>query len=300
MRAILLLATRELRLGLAGWGLTIVFFLLVATLFPFAIGPGAAQLARLAPGVLWIAALLAALLPVERLIAPDREAGVLDQLVARGIAEETIALAKLIGHWLSFGPALRIAALPAAALFDLDGAKLGRIELGLLIGTPALAALSIAVAALTAASRGASAIAGLLPPTAGTVGANGAIGWLGEAAALDPKLTLRHALGFWARLDGRDDAVVTAALERMDIGALAEVPVRMLSTGQRRRAAIARVLASGADLWLLDEPGSGLDDAALTALGETVAAHRAQGGIVVAATHQPLAIEPAITVTLGR
>ena len=162
MRMILLLAGRELRLGVAGWGLTIVFFLLVSTLFPFAIGPGAALLARLAPGVLWIAALLAALLPVERLIAPDRETGVLDQLVARGIAEETIALAKLIGHWLSFGPALMIAALPAAALFDLDSAKLGRIELGLLIGTPGLAALTLGVSALTAASRSASAIAGLL------------------------------------------------------------------------------------------------------------------------------------------
>jgi heme exporter protein B len=194
MRVIALLAARELRLGVAGWGLTIVFFLLVATLVPFAIGPGAALLARLAPGVLWIAALLAALLPVERLVAPDREAGVLDQLVARGIAEETIALAKLIGHWLSFGPALMIAALPAAALFDLDAARLGRIELGLLIGTPALAALSVAVAALTAASRSASAIAGLLLlPLAVPVlifgaamasGAGGALGLLAATALL--------------------------------------------------------------------------------------------------------------------
>jgi heme exporter protein B len=194
MKLIALLAARELRLGVAGWGLTIVFFLLVATLFPFAIGPGAALLARLAPGVLWIAALLAALLPVERLVAPDRESGVLDQLVARGIAEETIALAKLIGHWLSFGPALMIAALPAAALFDLDAARLGRIELGLLIGTPALAALSVAVAALTAASRSASAIAGLLLlPLAVPVlifgaamaaGADGALGLLAATALL--------------------------------------------------------------------------------------------------------------------
>ena len=143
-------------------------------------------------------------------------------------------------------------------------------------------------------------IAGLLPPTAGTVSAQGTVGWLGEAAALDAKLTLKNALGFWARIDGRDESAVATALDRMAIGALAEVPVRMLSTGQRRRAAIARVLASGADLWLLDEPGSGLDDAALAALGQTIAEHRAEGGIVVAATHQPLAIEPTITLALGR
>lgn len=162
MRVIAALIARELRLGMPGWGLTIVFFILVATLFPFALGPGGALLSRLAPGILWVAALLAALLPVERLIAPDRDAGVLDQLVTRGIAEETIALAKLIAHWLAFGPALMVATLPAAALFDLAGPALARLELGLLIGTPALAALGVTVAALTAASRGASAVAGLL------------------------------------------------------------------------------------------------------------------------------------------
>jgi len=143
-------------------------------------------------------------------------------------------------------------------------------------------------------------IAGLLAPAAGDVSANGRIGWLGEAAALDPRLTLANALGFWARIDGRGRGEVAAALERMGISGLAEVPVRMLSTGQRRRAAIARVLASGADIWLLDEPGSGLDDAALGGLGETIARHRAEGGIVVVATHQPLAIDPTIALVLGR
>ncbi len=101
-----------------------------------------------------------------------------------------------------------------------------------------------------------------------------------------------NALGFWARIDGRGAGEVAAALDRMGIGALAEVPVRMLSTGQRRRAAIARVLASDAAIWLLDEPGSGLDEAALGALAETIADHRADGGIAVVATHQPLAIDP--------
>jgi heme exporter protein A len=143
-------------------------------------------------------------------------------------------------------------------------------------------------------------IARLLPASDGTVSAQGRIGWLGEASALDARLTLGKALGFWAKIDGCDDRAVASALDRVGIGALAEVPVRMLSTGQRRRAAIARVLASGADIWLLDEPGSGLDDAALAALGEAIARHRADGGIAVVATHQPLAIDPAVIVALGR
>jgi heme exporter protein A len=142
-------------------------------------------------------------------------------------------------------------------------------------------------------------IAGLLAPAAGTVRTRGRIGWLGEATALDPRLTLRDALAFWARIDRRGRGEVAAALDRMGIARLAPVPVRMLSTGQRRRAAIARVIASGADLWLLDEPGSGLDEAALAALAETIAEHRARGGIVVAATHQPLAIDRAAAVRLG-
>ena len=86
----------------------------------------------------------------------------------------------------------------------------------------------------------------------------------------------------------------------MGLSALAQVPVRMLSTGQRRRAAIARLLISGTDLWLLDEPASGLDDEAIRSLSESIADHRARGGIVVAATHQPLAIDETISVTLGR
>lgn len=143
-------------------------------------------------------------------------------------------------------------------------------------------------------------IAGLLPPAAGEVSAKGRLGWLGDTAALDPRLTLAKALGFWARIDGRSTGDVATALERMAIGGLAEVPVRMLSTGQRRRAAIARVLASGADIWLLDEPASGLDDAALAALDGAIAGHRGGGGIAVVATHQPLAIDPAVTVALGR
>src|SRR3954454_7954910 len=91
------LITRDLRRGFTGaaW-LPIAFFLLVATLIPFAIGPDAQLLSRIGPGVLWIAALTAALLPIERLIEPDRADGVLDQLVIAAVAEESVAAAKII------------------------------------------------------------------------------------------------------------------------------------------------------------------------------------------------------------
>ena len=158
------LVLRELRLAASGGAalLPLIFFLLVATLFPFAVGPDGPLLARTGGGALWTAALLAALLPVDRLVEPDRAAGVLDQLYLKGFGEETVALAKLLGHWLSFGPPLLLAAIPAAALMKLPGDVLARLELGLAIGTPGLAALSVGVAALTAGLRRSGALAGLL------------------------------------------------------------------------------------------------------------------------------------------
>lgn len=158
------LILRELRLAMTGGSalLPLIFFLLVATLFPFAIGPDAPLLARTGGGALWVAALLAALLPIERLIEPDRATGVLDQLAVRGIGEESVAAAKLAGHWLSFGPPLMLAALPAAALMKLPPDVLARLEIGLLAGTPGLAALTLLTAALTAGLRGAGALGGLL------------------------------------------------------------------------------------------------------------------------------------------
>ena len=158
------LILRELRLALAGGAaaLPLVFFLLVATLFPFAVGPDGPLLARTGGGALWTAALLAALLPIDRLVEPDRAAGVLDQLHLRGYGEETVALAKLIGHWLSFGPPLMLAAIPASALLKMPAETLARLELGLAIGTPGLAALGLGVAALTAGLRRSGALAGLL------------------------------------------------------------------------------------------------------------------------------------------
>jgi heme exporter protein B len=163
MKSILMLIGRDLTSSLGGGAaLPIIFFLLVATLFPFAVGPDAFLLTQTGGGILWIAALLAALLPVDRLITPDLEDGVFDQLSLRDISEETIVLAKMTAHFLSFGPALMIAALPAAAILRLDKATLTALETGLLIGTPALAALSVLVAALTTGLRSAGALAGLL------------------------------------------------------------------------------------------------------------------------------------------
>jgi heme exporter protein B len=158
------LILRELRLAATGGSalLPLLFFLLVATLFPFAVGPDAPLLARTGGGALWVAALLAALLPVERLVEPDRASSVLDQLAVRGVSEESIATAKLAGHWLSFGPPLMLAALPASALMKLPEDVLVRLELGLLAGTPGLAALTLMTAALTAGLRGAGALGGLL------------------------------------------------------------------------------------------------------------------------------------------
>lgn len=157
------LIARDVRRALAraAW-LPIAFFLLVAALMPFAIGPDAQLLSRVGPGALWIAALTASLLPIDRLIEPDRADGVLDQLFLRGMAEESIAFAKIVAHWLTFAPLLLVAAIPASALLALDGASLTRTELALLIGTPGLASLAVAVAAVTAGLPRAGSLAGLL------------------------------------------------------------------------------------------------------------------------------------------
>jgi heme exporter protein B len=157
------LIARDVRRGFTGaaW-LPIAFFLLVATLVPFAVGPDARLLERIGPGALWIAALTAALLPIERLIEPDRADGVLDQLALHGLAEESIAFSKIVAHWLTFAPLLLVAAIPASALLAMDAASLMRAEIALAIGTPGLAALAVAVAAVTAGLPRAGSLTGLL------------------------------------------------------------------------------------------------------------------------------------------
>ena len=136
--------------------------------------------------------------------------------------------------------------------------------------------------------------AGLLRPAAGTVRREGGVALLAEAHALDGERRLGDALAFWARLDGG-----TIDLDVVGLGGLGEVPVRLLSTGQRRRAGLARVLASGAGVWLLDEPANGLDAVGVTMLEALIAAHRAGGGVAVVATHTAVAVPGALALTLG-
>ena len=164
MKSFIALVTREVRLAWTGGGLwlPIVFYLAVATLFPFVTGPDKSLLARTGGGILWIAALLATLLPIERLILPDRQSGVLDQLALRGWSDELVATAKIAGQIVAFALPLLLATVVGSALLGLPEAQLGTLLLGLALALPALAGLSVMIAALTAGLSGASALGGLL------------------------------------------------------------------------------------------------------------------------------------------
>jgi heme exporter protein B len=140
----------------------VLFFLAVAMLYPFAVGPAPELLRRTGGGIVWVAALLAAILPLDRLLGRDVERGFFDQLALRGVADELTIAVRLLAHWLSFGPPLMLAAIPAAGLLGLDGATLRTVELGLLAGTPGLAAIGIIIAALTIGLRGGAALSGLM------------------------------------------------------------------------------------------------------------------------------------------
>jgi heme exporter protein B len=142
--------------------LPVIFYLAVATLFPFVTGPDKALLARTGGGILWVAALLASLLPIERLILPDREAGILDQLAIRGWSDESIAAAKIAGQLIAFGLPLMLATILGSVLIGLPDGKLPVLLLGLALAVPALAGLGVTIAALTAGLHGASALGGLL------------------------------------------------------------------------------------------------------------------------------------------
>jgi heme exporter protein A len=129
-------------------------------------------------------------------------------------------------------------------------------------------------------------LAGLLRPFAGRVDRAGATGLIDERPALDPHLPLERALGFWRGMDGP----AGVPLGRLGLAGLRDVPVRYLSTGQKKRAALARLIGQQAPIWLLDEPLNGLDSQAAR-LAETLAAeHCAAGGICVVASHQPFAL----------
>jgi heme exporter protein A len=130
------------------------------------------------------------------------------------------------------------------------------------------------------------ALAGLTTPYAGEVAREGMLGLLDERTGLDPELPLARALAFWFGLDAVSDSA--AILARLRLERLADVPVRYLSTGQKKRAALARLLGQQAAIWLLDEPLSGLDTASQALVSALVAEHCAGGGIALIASHQPL------------
>ena len=141
--------------------------------------------------------------------------------------------------------------------------------------------------------------AGLLRAAVGAVERHERCALIDENAALDTELPLRSALDFWARIDTVDGHSVDRAIAEMALAPLAEVPVGMLSTGQRKRAAMVRVIASGAPIWLLDEPANGMDDAAQARLVAAIAKHRANGGAVLLASHFPLGLGDLAELDLG-
>jgi heme exporter protein A len=151
-------------------------------------------------------------------------------------------------------------------------------------------------------------LAGLAPPAEGAVLWHGSdaladgpahaarLRYLGHLDALKPGLTLEENLSLWARLWGGQ---VAPALEAVGLEGLGHLPARMLSAGQKRRAALARLALAPVPLWLLDEPSVGLDAASIGLFGTLLAAHRAAGGAVVAATHVDLPLPDARTLRLG-
>ena len=145
----------------------LVFFLAVVTIVPFAVGPDLNLLSRIGPAILWIGALLATLLGLERLFSDDRSDGSLDLLVLSGQPLELIVLARAIGHWLATGLPLVIAAPVLGLLLAIEPIALGAVTLTLLAGTPALTMIGTIGAALTAAlGRGGLLVAVLVLPFA--------------------------------------------------------------------------------------------------------------------------------------
>ncbi len=143
---------RDLRLAVragGGFGLALAFFLIVVTLVPFGVGPEREVLSRIAPGVLWVGALLACLLSLDRIFATDFEDGSLELLATAPLPLEALVLIKAVAHWITTGLPLTLAAPVFAVLLNLDGAAFGALILSLAIGTPALSVIGAFGAALT-------------------------------------------------------------------------------------------------------------------------------------------------------
>ncbi|MEP7351322.1 MAG: heme ABC exporter ATP-binding protein CcmA [Sphingorhabdus sp.] len=141
-------------------------------------------------------------------------------------------------------------------------------------------------------------IAGLLPKTSGQMKIEGRLALADENAALDPNLPLEKALNFWAEMDGAAPDIREAALIAMDLVPLADVPIRYLSSGQRKRVNLSRLFASHASIWLLDEPYNGLDSANTARLDAALLRHSNSGGIALVAAHQSPSINVAQSILL--
>lgn len=139
-------------------------------------------------------------------------------------------------------------------------------------------------------------LAGLAAPAGGTLSGLPGLSFLGHLDGLKPGLSVQESL----RLAAPDPALAEEAIGAWALDELADLPVRMLSAGQRRRAALASVLAAGRPLWLLDEPTTALDDAAVARFGRVAAHHLAHGGFIIAATHAPLPLPDPLMLRLGR
>ncbi len=139
-------------------------------------------------------------------------------------------------------------------------------------------------------------LAGLALPWVGRVERQGTVGLIDDRLGLDPQLPLGRALHFWARIDDQD---ASAAAERLGLSDLLDVPVRYLSTGQRKRAALARLIGQQAPIWLLDEPLNGLDSAAAALTMTLATEHLTSGGICIVASHQAFALTGLATLDLA-
>ncbi len=156
MKGFILIVARDLRLALRqraeAW-LAVLFFVLTAALFPFGVGPEPNLLARIAPGIIWVVALLAVLLSLERLFLADFEDGSLEQLLLSPLPLELAVLGKVLSHWLTSGLPLIAAAPLLAVLFNMEAEGLGVLLLAMLLGTPSLSLIGAVGAALTLGAR---------------------------------------------------------------------------------------------------------------------------------------------------